>query len=109
MSAQFNLYIDQGITFSTEIVITDDNGLPVDMTNAEVRSQVRRSHTSPIAYPFTIEKLDPVNGKLRFVMPATSTAQMNGGRYVYDAEYQIDELVVRFVKGIVTVYPRVTQ
>jgi hypothetical protein len=109
MSAQFNLYIDQGITFSSEIIITGDDGEPVDMTNAEIRSQVRKSHTSTTAYPFDIEKLDPENGKLRFVMTAAQTALMPGGRYVYDAEYQIDELVVRFVKGSVTVYPRVTQ
>jgi hypothetical protein len=109
MAAEFNLYMDQGIDFSTEITISQDDGSPVDLTNATIRSQVRRSYTSTVSFPFTITKMDQVLGKIKLSMTAAQTAGMRDGRYVYDAEYQIGDITIRFLKGLVTVYPRVTR
>jgi hypothetical protein len=110
MAAEYNLYIDQGVTFSTEITISDDNGIPVDLTNATLASQVRKSYTSTVAFPFTITVLgDPTMGQVVLSMTATQTAAMAAGRYVYDAQYNINGVVTRFLKGLVTIFPAVTQ
>lgn len=109
MAAEYNLYIDQGATYTTEIDIANDNGEPVDLTNATILSQMRRSPTSTTAYPFNIVITDAVNGKIQFSMTADQTATLSPGRYVYDAQYQINDAVVRFLKGLVTVYPSVTR
>lgn len=107
--AETNLYIDQGITYAFSWIVTDTNRAPIDVTGATVRSQVRKSYTSTTAYPFTAIVTDGPNGVIELSMTADQTAAMKPGRYVYDAEYQIDTFVVRFLRGIVTVYPRVTQ
>lgn len=109
MAAEYNLFLDQGVTFSTAITISDDAGNPVDLTNATLASQVRRSFTSTTAYPFTITIADAVNGSIILSMTATQTAAMQAGRYVYDAQYNIGGIVTRFLKGLVTILPAVTQ
>lgn len=109
MASEYNLYIDQGVTFTTEITITNNDGSPVDLTYALLRSQVRKSYTSTVAYPFTITKIDQTGGVVQLSMTAAQTAAMKAGRYVYDAEYEVDGKVVRYLKGLVTVYPRVTR
>jgi|SRR6185312_15566585 hypothetical protein len=109
MAAEYNLYIDQGVTFSTEITITDDNGIPVDLSQATLASQVRKSYTSTVSYPFTITVNDPTTGTVILSMTATQTASMAAGRYVYDAQYNINGTVTRFLKGLVTIFPAVTQ
>jgi hypothetical protein len=110
MVPEYNLYIDQGTTFSTEITITDDYGNPVDLSSATFAAQARRSFTSTTAYPFTISfATDGTDGAVLLTMTATQTGGMAAGRYVYDADYSIGAVVIRFLRGTVTVFPSATQ
>lgn len=110
MAAEYNLYLDQGVTFATEITISDDSGQPVDLTNATLASQIRKSFTSTVAFPFTVAiSGDPTMGQVILSLTATQTGLMSAGRYVYDAQYNINGTVVRFLKGLVTIFPAVTQ
>lgn len=110
MASEYNLYIDQGVTFSTEITIADDFGNPVDLSNATLASQVRKSFISTTAWLFTITVTDPTNGVVVLSMTADQTGAMKPGRYVYDAQYQLTNgNVVRFLKGIVTIFPAATR
>lgn len=108
MAADLNLYIDQGATFRSEITISDDSGVPVDITNYTITSQFRKSYGSTVSTAFSVTLLDPVNGVLELSLTSTQTANIKPGRYVYDAKYTLTDTVV-FVKGILTVYPGVTR
>lgn len=109
MAAEYNLYIDQGTTFSTQVTIADDFGNPVDLTSASLASQIRRSFIAKTAYPFTITVNDATSGIITLSLTATQTAAMTAGRYVYDAQYNIGGTIVRFLKGLVTIFPASTQ
>lgn len=110
MVPEYNLFIDQGTTFTTEITITNDDGISVDLSSATFAAQARKSFTSQTAYPFTITLgNDGTDGKVILSMTAAQTGAMQAGRYVYDAEYKIGEVVVRFLKGLVTIFPSATQ
>jgi hypothetical protein len=110
MASEYNLYIDQGVTFSNSITISDDYGNPVDLTGATLASQVRKSFISTTAWLFTITVTDPTNGVVVLSMTADQTGSMKPGRYVYDAQYT-DSVgnTVRFLKGIVTIFPAATR
>lgn len=110
MVPEYNLYIDQGTTFSTEVTITNDDGVPVDLSLATFAAQARKSFTSTVPYPFTVTfASDGTDGRVLLGMSATQTGSMAAGRYVYDAEYNLSGIVVRFLKGLVTIFPSATQ
>jgi hypothetical protein len=110
MTAELDIGLDQGATFITEITITGaDNVTPIDLTGATFRSQMRKSYLSPTAYPITVVSADPISGTIQVSLTPIQTAALDAGDYVYDAEYQIAGDVIRFAKGIITVYPRVTR
>jgi hypothetical protein len=109
MAPEFNLYVDQGTDFSETFTVTDVHGAPVNLTGATLRSQIRKSYTSTTSYDLTITPVDLATGQIKFELSNTLTASLKDGRYVYDAEYVLNGLITRFVKGLVTVYPRVTQ
>lgn len=109
MATTTNLYIDQGADFSQTIIVKTVQGQVVDVTGATFKSEARQSYSSAIPYPFTVTVLDAVNGVVVLSLTNEQTAVMAAGRYVYDGLVQIGEIVSRFVQGLVTVSPSVTQ
>jgi hypothetical protein len=108
MAVKINIVIDQGTTFNTRYVITDDRDVPVDFTTYTANSQMRKSYSSSNAYGFSV-LLNNI-GEVFLSMSANTTGSIPAGRYVYDVEVQ-DALGVRsrIVEGIVTVTPQVTR
>jgi endoglucanase Acf2 len=107
MATKANITIDQGATFSTEIVLTDEAGNLLDLSVYTGESQIRKSYTSSTAKSFDVSL---ANGIVTLFMAANTTATMTAGRYVYDV-ILVDGAnnVTRIVEGIVTVTPRVSQ
>lgn len=110
MASNVSLYMDQGITFGSRVVIHYRNDTPVDLTDCDVAVTFRRSLTSPTAYTFDVVKEDAQNGVILLTMTAENTATIQAGRYVFDGEYTLPTgEKYSFVQGILTVYPRVTR
>ena len=110
MAARADIIIDQGTTFSTVVTVTDDDGSVVNLTGYTANAMIRKHHTSSsAAKTFTITN-GGTNGQLTLSLPASNTAAITEGRYVYDVKVTSGSSVVsRVVEGLVTVNPSVTR
>jgi hypothetical protein len=109
MATKANLLIDQGSDFSTTITITDDEGLPVDLSEYTGAAQMRKHYTSAISYNFNVA-VGSGDGTVTLSMTYAQTANIASGRYVYDCELLSSANVTsRILEGIVTVTPEVTR
>jgi hypothetical protein len=105
------LTIEQGATFTTEVTVNDANGDPKDLTDYEVRSQIRKSYYSSTSTSFDITIDDVLGGIITMGMSANTTSNINPGRYVYDVviEDTNSGVITRIFEGIATVLPNVTR
>ena len=109
MAIKANLNIDQGTTFLTTINVTDDNDVIVNLTGYSGAAQLRKHYTSSNSVGFTVS-ISPTIGTVSLSMTANTTANLVGGRYVYDCELTDGNgAVTRLIEGIVTVTPQVTR
>lgn len=112
MTARVHLLIDQGATFYQEVQLFDRNNDPLVVTYANgdpiytSASQLRKSYQASNSVSFDTALS---NGMLTLSMTADITANIIGGRYVYDAELTAGNTVTRIIEGIVTVRPEVTR
>lgn len=108
MEDEFNLYVDQGITFKYPLILMEDDGItPVDFTNTIVLAQMRSGYRSTTAYNFTC--ITGANGYIELQLPSSLTVNIPLGRYVFDAVYYKGSDVVKFAKGIVVLSPTITK
>lgn len=107
MAIKVNLVIDQGTDYTTNINVTDDNDLPVDLAGWTGAAQMRKHYTSTISYPFNVSVS---TGFVTLSMNSSSTSAITAGRYVYDCELtDLTGKTSRLVEGIVTITPQVTR
>ena len=109
MAVTSNLLIDQGATFEVTINYSDDNGNPSNLTGFSVQSQMRRSYYSANSITISGNISDAINGEITLTLPATTTANIKPGRYVYDVNVSNANVITRIVEGIITVLPGVTR
>ena len=112
MTVRVNLLLNQGATFFQQVEITDQNGdsLQVTFANGDpvytASAQMRKSYFSSNAQSFTTALS---NGMLTLAMTSNATANIEGGRYVYDVELTSANSVSRIIEGHVQVKPEVTK
>tara|TARA_B100001059_G_scaffold210762_1_gene224638 strand:+ start:294 stop:626 length:333 start_codon:yes stop_codon:yes gene_type:complete len=110
MAAIANLYVDQGTTFSTSVLVTNDDDSALDLTGYTAAAQLRKSFSSSTSVDFTVTIPTPVTaGQINLQLSATETASLEEGRYVYDVEITSGVIVTRVIEGLVTVSPQVTK
>jgi hypothetical protein len=112
MAAYVELYIDQGTTFNTIINITDDTtNEVVNIAGYSITSQLRRSYYSANASANIVCLItDASNGEITLSMPASVTANLKSGRYLFDVKsVDTSNVVSRILEGIVTVTPQVAR
>lgn len=110
MATVSNLYIDQGSDFSVIVTLNNQDGTPIDLTNATVASQFRKSYTSSTATNFTVSIYNALQGKIRMQLSAVTSSGVAAGRYLYDVEvvFQTGEKK-RALEGIVVLNPEITR
>jgi hypothetical protein len=107
MATKANLIIDQGADFSNEILLTDESGSPLDLSNYSVVSQIRKWYTSSNSVLFDSSI---VNGAVVLTMNAETTSTLTSSRYLYDVVIiNPANTVTRVVEGIITVNPSITK
>jgi len=112
MSAGYlNLYLDQGTTFSTAITLDDVYGNNYDLANVSCHSQIRKSYYSSNATAIFITSVNNGNGTVTLELSANTTANIAGGRYVYDVNITdtISKVTTRILEGIIEVSPSATR
>lgn len=108
MATKANLLIDQGATFSTTITVTDDEGIPMNLSGYTGAAQIRKHYTSSNSVNFSVS-ISGSDGEVTLGLTANATSLITPGRYVYDCEITNGGVVSRILEGIVTVTPEVTR
>jgi len=107
MATKANISIDQGTSFSTSIILTDESGGLLDLSAYTANAQIRRWYTSSNSVTFDTSLSE---GQVTLSLNSSSTALLTRDRYVYDVILTDgNDIVTRVVEGIVTVNPRVTR
>jgi hypothetical protein len=109
MATKANLKIGQGTDYLTSITLTDDDGVPIQLTGYSGAGQIRKYYTSTNAVDFDVE-VKANTGVVKISLTSDQTNEMEAGRYVYDVELTDSANVVsRVLEGIVTITPGVTR
>lgn len=109
MSQKFNLTIDKGSYFEAYCEVKYANNDPVDITNIELFSGIRRDYTSDVILEFDINKVEPANGIFTYSLSSNSTLDIRYGRYVYDIYLQDDtNEYFRIIEGFIRITDKVT-
>lgn len=115
MAASTDLVIDQFATFRSAFRWqTKSTGTPVNLTGYTAAMQIRRTHADATALVsltngngLTIEGTD---GRVRIEIPASTTATLTPGRYVYDLVLtDLASKKKRLVEGVAIVDAGVTR
>jgi len=112
MSAAYsNLFMDQGSTFETSIVLDDVYGNAYNLSNMIIHSQIRKSYVSANATAIFNTTINTGNGTVTLDLDANTTANIVSGRYVYDATLTntLSGVTTRILEGIIEVSPSVTR
>lgn len=106
MAVRANLVINQGETFSNQILLQDEFGNDYDVSGYTCVAAMRKYHGSAnvVAFSTSIS-----NGQCTIAMTAGETANVADGRWVYDVDIiSASNTVTRIVEGIITVKPAAT-
>jgi hypothetical protein len=111
MAGYQDLFMNQGETFTSSLTLTDDNGLPYDLSNFIIASQARKSFYSANAViTFDSAITDHVGGVIQISANSATTLNVSATRLVYDV--YIREVptgtVSRVLEGTIYVSPAVT-
>ena len=101
--ARVNLIIDQGRTFTTLVLLNDQNGYPLNVTSYSANAQMRKHAGSATLYAMNVQL---TNGQMTLSMSANATAQLADGRYIYDVN--LNDPANNFttiLEGLITVKP----
>jgi hypothetical protein len=101
-----NLYLEQGATYNTNIVIKGDYNL-TGTGNSQIRSSYY-SANSAASFNVTI---DAANSIINLSMTPDVTANIPAGRYVYDTiiSDSANNITTRILEGVISVSPSVTR
>lgn len=108
----------QGKTWELSFKVTDSAGAPIDLTDAVVRGQIRRTPDSEVVASWECTITNPISGEVKATINAQTTATIICGntikdadsRYVYDFELQLPTgKVLELVKGNLFVEWEVTK
>jgi hypothetical protein len=89
MAGQKNFEVDQNATFSFIVEYKDNNGLPINLTGATAKMQVRDTKGGDkLAFSLTSPSggiiIDPLNGKLTIKITPTQTNKLFYPKSSYD-------------------------
>jgi hypothetical protein len=110
MAQTYNLFLDQGTTFSANILVRDSSGSARDLSDFTARSQFRRSIESSNSTSFTATIPVGTDGIVRLQLDPHSSSNVRYGRYFYDVEIENSANVVeRVAEGVLTISPEITR
>ncbi|MBQ6343405.1 MAG: hypothetical protein IJI41_09800 [Anaerolineaceae bacterium] len=106
---RYDFEVMRGATFSRALCLKK-NGVPLDLTGWTGKAQVRTEPESPtLTCEMTLE-VEPVEGKVRMVIPAEVTGKIPMGFYAWDIRLTDSGGTVRYyLGGVFKVLPTVTR
>ena len=113
MAATANLFIEQAATFTSDVIVKDSAGEPLDLTGYSASAKMALGYASTrtrVSINTSIYS-DPTTGIITLSLSPTETSNLEApARYVYDVELlkASDNSIIRVIQGIITVSPNVT-
>ena len=109
-AAYSNLYLEQGSTFNTTITLDDVYGANYNLVGYTANSQIRKSYYSSNATATFVATINSQTATISLALPATVTANISPGRYVYDTTItDTSHNVTRILECVIDVSPCVTR
>jgi hypothetical protein len=114
MAGQKNFEVDQNATFSFIIEYKDNNGLPIDLTGATAKMQVRDTKGgTKLAFSLTSPAggitITPLLGKLTIKMTPTQTSKLFYPKSSYDIMVTDSNTnKIKLLEGFITLSRSVT-
>jgi len=110
MANVFNVFIDQGSTYTVTVEVTDSGGSQFDLTDYTAESQIRKTYTSSAVTASFTTSLNVGAGTVTLSMTDDTSSTVPAGRYVYDCIITDQSGVkTRILEGQATVTPGVTR
>jgi len=111
MAQTYNLFLDQGTTFTANIRVLDRSGSAKDLSDYTARSQFRRSYESANASGSFVATIPTgTDGNVVLSLAANVSSNLKYGRYFYDVEIENSANVIeRAAQGILEISPEVTK
>ena len=81
-----DLYIDQGADYVVVLNIVDDENNIIDLTGFTVKSQMRKTPSSKVAYNINVEIYDAIKGTILLGLTSQQSENIPYGGYLYDVE-----------------------
>lgn len=111
MTTQANLYVNQGVTFSASLELTEDDGDSYEITNQQFFCSVKRVYSSTPVFSanVTISEGSPTNDLTLTILPE-HTADLEPGKYQYDViMLKSSGEVEKILEGLMFILPTVTR
>ena len=112
-AAYQDLYLEKGSDFIVEVTLTDNTGIPYDLTNFSVTSQARTSYYSANAAINLVSNIVDYHGgivQLSANSSITSALSITTKKLVYDVKITESSsgLITRVLEGQIFVSPSAT-
>jgi hypothetical protein len=105
-----NLTVTRGDTLTLVVVMTTDGVTALNVSTRTYAAQVRKSVDAALASAtFTCTVTDGPNGEVTCALPASATALLSPGGYVWDLQESAGSAVATVLSGSVTVVADVTR
>ena len=119
-AGEFDLYIDQGATYSLTVSLKDSLDAAIDLTGHVFRGQIRDSISGSVVASLSFQIQSPeTDGVVVVTLPADVSSsielpenlgvQRRPAKFVYDIESVSGSAVVRWLEGVVYISPEVTR
>lgn len=109
----YNFIMDQGSTYTVQMVYQNGAGSPIDLTGYTAKMQLRLQYGDPVA-AMTLStenggiSIDGPTGTINIVATDEQTLVLEPTFYVYDLDLINGPVITRLVQGQITVRPEVT-
>ena len=109
----YNFIMDQGSTYTVQMVYQDPNGNPINLTGYTAKMQLRLQYGDPVA-ALTLTTggggivIDPLIGTINITATDEQTLALEPTFYVYDLDLIDGGTITRLIQGQITVRPEVT-
>ena len=117
-AGKYNIEMEQGATFTRDIIWKDSNGVAINITGYSIKMQAREDYDSvtPVISLGTVSPLtgitiiDAAAGRFRITITAILTAALTFTKAVYDLEMISGAgVVTRLLEGEITLLKEVTK
>jgi len=109
-ATRFDFIVDQGATFSRDLVLKSSPTTVMDLTGVTVTSaRLKTSYDSPSVAINLSTSITPLTGVIRIGLTAGQTAGLVAQKYVYDIKITLADgtTVIELLTGVFQVRPGV--